>query len=76
RKVIYEQRQSFLEAEDVSDIIAVISIDVAEQLFHDYVSAGSMHELWDLECLEKALKTDYMIELDLQKLYEEDYSLG
>lgn len=67
RKVIYEQRQSFLEAEDVSDILADIRIDVAEQLFHDYVSAGSMHELWDLEGLEKALKSDFMIELDLQK---------
>ncbi|ALK94419.1 preprotein translocase subunit SecA [Francisella tularensis] len=76
RKVIYEQRQSFLEAEDVSDILADIRIDVAEQLFHDYVSAGSMHELWDLEGLEKALKSDFMIELDLQKLYEEDDSLG
>ncbi|ABI83233.1 preprotein translocase subunit SecA [Francisella tularensis] len=76
RKVIYEQRQSLLEAEDVSDILADIRIDVAEQLFHDYVSAGSMHELWDLEGLEKALKSDFMIELDLQKLYEEDDSLG
>ncbi|AJJ48113.1 preprotein translocase subunit SecA [Francisella tularensis subsp. novicida] len=76
RKVIYEQRQSFLEAEDVSDILADIRIDVAEQLFHDYVPAGSMHELWDLEGLEKALKSDFMIELDLQKLYQEDDSLG
>ncbi|AVC44564.1 preprotein translocase subunit SecA [Francisella tularensis subsp. novicida] len=76
RKVIYEQRQSFLEAEDVSDILADIRIDVAEQLFHDYVPAGSMHELWDLEGLEKALKSDFMIELDLQKLYQEDASLA
>ncbi|OIN84698.1 preprotein translocase subunit SecA [Francisella sp. TX07-6608] len=76
RKVIYEQRQSFLEAEDVSDILADIRIDVAEQLFYDYVPAGSMHELWDLEGLEKALKSDFMIELDLQKLYQEDDSLG
>ena len=72
RKVIYEQRQAFLDADDVSDILADIRIDVAEQLFHDYVPAGSMHELWDLEGLEKALKSDFMIDVDLQKLYEED----
>ncbi|MDE5035655.1 hypothetical protein, partial [Francisella tularensis] len=60
----------------VSVILADIRIEVAEQLFHDYVSAGSMHELWDLEGLETALKSDFMIELDLQKLYEEDESLG
>ncbi|MDE4938621.1 hypothetical protein, partial [Francisella tularensis] len=75
-KVISEQRQSFLEAEVVSDILADIRIYVAEQLFHDYVSAGSMPELWDLEGLEKALKSDFMIELDLQKRYEEDDSVG
>ncbi|API86696.1 preprotein translocase subunit SecA [Francisella uliginis] len=76
RKVIYEQRQAFLDAEDVSDILADIRIDVAEQLFHDYVPAGSMHELWDLEGLEKALKSDFMIDVDLQKLYEENDNLG
>ncbi|KYW82639.1 preprotein translocase subunit SecA [Francisella hispaniensis] len=76
RKVIYEQRQAFLDSGDVSEILADIRIDVAEQLFHDYVPAGSMHELWDLEGLEKALKSDFMIEVDLQKLYEEDDNLG
>ena len=76
RKVIYEQRQAFLDSDDVSEILADIRIDVAEQLFHDYVPAGSMHELWDLEGLEKALKSDFMIELDLQKLYEEYDNLG
>ncbi|AEB28478.1 preprotein translocase subunit SecA [Francisella hispaniensis] len=76
RKVIYEQRQAFLDSDDVSEILADIRIDVAEQLFHDYVPAGSMHELWDLEGLEKALKSDFMIEVDLQKLYEEDDNLG
>ncbi|NIY52513.1 preprotein translocase subunit SecA, partial [Francisella noatunensis subsp. orientalis] len=76
RKVIYEQRQAFLDSDDVSEILTDIRIDVAEQLFHDYVPAGSMHELWDLEVLEKALKSDFMIEIDLQKLYEEDDSLG
>ncbi|QIW10237.1 preprotein translocase subunit SecA [Francisella sp. LA112445] len=76
RKVIYEQRQAFLDADDVSDILADIRIDVAEQLFHDYIPAGSMHELWDLEGLEKALKSDFMIEVDLQKLYQENDNLG
>ncbi|ASG68001.1 preprotein translocase subunit SecA [Francisella halioticida] len=76
RKVIYEQRQAFLDADDVNEILADIRIDVAEQLFHDYVPAGSMHELWDLEGLEKALKADFMIEVYLQKLYQDDDNIG
>ncbi|KEI35681.1 protein export cytoplasm protein SecA ATPase RNA helicase [Francisella sp. W12-1067] len=76
RKVIYEQRQAFLDSEDVSDILNDIRMDVAEQVFHDYIPAGSMHELWDLKGLEKALKSDFMIEVDLQKLYQENENLG
>ncbi|QIV94277.1 preprotein translocase subunit SecA [Allofrancisella frigidaquae] len=76
RKVIYEQRQAFLDSEDVSDILNDIRMDVAEQVFHDYIPAGSMHELWDLKGLEKALKSDFMIEVDLQKFYQENENLG
>ncbi|AJC49240.1 preprotein translocase subunit SecA [Allofrancisella guangzhouensis] len=76
RKVIYEQRQVFLNSEDVSDILNDIRMDVAEQVFHDYIPAGSMHELWDLTGLEKVLKSDFMLELSLQKLYQENESLG
>ncbi|QIV96281.1 protein translocase subunit secA [Allofrancisella inopinata] len=76
RKVIYEQRQAFLDSEDVSDILNDIRMDVAEQVFHNYIPAGSMHELWDLKGLEKALKSDFMIKIDLQKLYRENENLG
>ncbi|MGQ4006042.1 preprotein translocase subunit SecA [Francisellaceae bacterium CB300] len=75
RKVIYEQRQEFLDAEDVTDTLADIRVDVAEKVFYDFVPAGSMSELWDLDGLEKVLKADFMIEVDLQKLYEENDQL-
>jgi preprotein translocase subunit SecA len=75
RKVIYEQRQSFLEAEDVTETLNDIRIDVAETVFHNYVPAGSMPELWDLAGLEGALKSDFMIEVDLQTLFEENDNL-
>lgn len=76
RKVIYEQRQSFLEAEDVTETLNDIRIDVAETIFHNYVPAGSMPELWDLAGLEGALKSDFMIEVDLQTLFEENDNLS
>ncbi|MCL4122467.1 UNVERIFIED_CONTAM: hypothetical protein GTU68_040691 [Idotea baltica] len=76
RKVIYEQRQSFLEAEDVTETLNDIRIDVAETVFHNYVPAGSMPELWDLAGLEGALKSDFMIEVDLQTLFEENDNIA
>ena len=75
RKVIYEQRQEFLDAEDVTEILNDIRVDVAERVFYDYVPAGSMSELWDLDGLEKVLNTDFMINVDLQKIYEENEEL-
>ncbi len=75
RKVIYEQRQEFLYAEDVADTLADIRFDVADKVFYDFVPAGSMSELWDLEGLERVLKSDFMIEVDLQKFYAENDDL-
>jgi preprotein translocase subunit SecA len=75
RTVIYDQRQEFLDAEDVADTLTDIRVDVAEKIFHDFVPAGSMSEIWDLDGLEKALKADFMIEVDLQKIYEENEEL-
>ncbi len=51
----------------MTDTLADIRVDVAEKVFYDFVPAGSMSELWDLDGLEKALKADFMIEVDLQK---------
>ena len=75
RTVIYDQRQEFLDAEDVTDTLTDIRVDVAEKIFHDFVPAGSMSEMWDLDGLEKALKADFMIEVNLQKIYEENEEL-
>ena len=75
RTVIYDQRQEFLDAEDVTDTLTDIRVDVAEKIFHDFVPAGSMSEMWDLDGLEKALKADFMIEVDLQKNYEDNEEL-
>ena len=75
RTVIYDQRQEFLDAEDVTDTLTDIRIDVAEKVFYNFAPAGSMFELWDLDGLEKALKADFMIEVDLQKVYEENDEL-
>jgi preprotein translocase subunit SecA len=75
RTVIYDQRQEFLDAENVADTLTDIRVDVAEKIFHDFVPAGSMSEMWGLDGLEKALKADFMIEVDLQKNYEENEEL-
>ena len=76
RKVIYDQRQIFLCSDDVSDVLIDMRNDVAESIFHNYIPAGSMQELWDVEGLDSVLKSDFMIEIELNKLYQEDQNLN
>ena len=72
RLVIYKQRQDLLNNENVSEIIEAMRSDVAEYLFYDYIPKDSMSELWDLEGLERALKSDFLIELPLNNIFEND----
>ena len=74
RKVIYKQRQDLLNNDDVSEILADIREDVAEQVFYEYVPKGSMSELWDLEGLQTALKNDFLIDINFEKMLEENES--
>tara|TARA_B110000977_G_scaffold193884_1_gene269548 strand:- start:237 stop:1097 length:861 start_codon:yes stop_codon:yes gene_type:complete len=75
RTVIYEQRQIFLDSESVSEILNDMRADVAEEVFHEYIPEGSMAELWDIEGLEKILKADFLLDIELQKMFNDDDSV-
>ena len=66
RKVIYEQRNELLDAEDVSDTVATIRRDVVSQVCSQFVPENSVDEQWDLAGLERAFSTDFAIELSIQ----------
>ncbi|QIL81447.1 preprotein translocase subunit SecA [Diaphorobacter sp. HDW4A] len=67
RKVIYQQRNDIIDAEDLSGLIAVMRDDVFTDVVRQYVPAESVEEQWDLPGLEKALAGDWQIELPLQE---------
>ncbi|HET9817673.1 MAG TPA: preprotein translocase subunit SecA [Rhodanobacteraceae bacterium] len=70
RKVIYEQRRELLESEDVAETVADIRRDVFESLAQQYVPNESIDEQWDLPGLQKALESDFGMELDLARWME------
>ena len=72
RKVIYEQRNELMEEEDISDTIEGIRRDVIEQVFLQYVTPGSVDELWDIPGLEKALEGEFGISADVSGWLEAD----
>ncbi|WP_313295388.1 preprotein translocase subunit SecA [Diaphorobacter sp.] len=66
RKVIYQQRNEILDAQDLSALIAAMRDDCLADVVHQYVPPESVEEQWDLPGLEKALAADWHIHLSLQ----------
>ena len=62
RKVIYQQRNELLEAEDISETTTAMRHSVIADIFHGHVPADSVEEQWDIPALERALVAELQIE--------------
>ncbi|APW43901.1 preprotein translocase subunit SecA [Rhodoferax saidenbachensis] len=71
RKVIYQQRNAILDAQDLSAQIASLREGCFHDLVRQYIPAESVEEQWDVPTLQKALADDWQMELDLQKQVSE-----
>ncbi len=65
RKVIYEQRNAILDADDLNAEVASLREGAISDLVHQYVPHESVEEQWDLPGLQRALQADWQISLDL-----------
>ncbi|MDM8357860.1 preprotein translocase subunit SecA [Pandoraea communis] len=70
RKVIYQQRNELLEANDVSETIAGMRQSVFEDLARTCVPVGTVEEQWDLKGLETTLREEWQLDLPLQSRIE------
>ncbi|MDO5625146.1 MAG: preprotein translocase subunit SecA [Pseudomonadota bacterium] len=75
RKVIYQQRNEILDAEDLSAQIAGLREGCFTDLVHQYVPRESVEEQWDLPGLEKVLAEEWQIALPLAKEVEQSSSM-
>lgn len=78
RKVVYEQRNDLLDANDISETVAAIRFDVVDNVISQYIPPQSLDEMWDIPGLEQRLKADFSLPLpvaqwlaDDKKLFEE-----
>ena len=70
RKVIYQQRNEILDTAELASLIDAMRDDCLTDLVHQYVPPESVEEQWDLPGLEKALASDWQVDLALQRLVE------
>ena len=75
RKVIYQQRNELLESDDISETINAMREGVLSDTITEYIPPGSMEEQWDEAGLEKALASEFQLELPVAQWLEQDKQL-
>jgi preprotein translocase subunit SecA len=76
RKVIYEQRNELLASADIGGTVSAMRDDVLTSAIDLYIAPGSMEEQWDVAGLEKALASQYSLDLPLRQWLDEDNTLN
>lgn len=66
RKVIYQQRNAILDAQDLTAQITSLREGCFHDLVRQYVPEESVEEQWDVQTLQRILGDEWTIELDLQ----------
>lgn len=75
RKVIYQQRDDILAANDVGPAIDAIRETVFRDLVAKHIPPQSFPEQWDMEGLEEKLSRDFLMDVKLAVWLEEDQEL-
>ena len=75
RKVIYEQRNAILDADDLNAEVASLREGAITDLVRQYVPHESVEEQWDLPGLQRALQADWQINLNLVGAVSESQSM-
>jgi len=65
RKVIYQQRNDILDAQELRAQIDALRDGAMTDLVHQFVPEESVEEQWDLPALEKTLREEWAVELPL-----------
>ncbi len=74
RKVIYEHRNELMGASDISEMVSEIREDVLNDVITKYIPAKTMEEQWDISGLEEHLEQEYLLELSLKEMLDNDDS--
>lgn len=75
RSIIYKQRNEILSSEDLSESVKAIRHDVVQEVVHTFMPPGTVEEQWDVPALEKAIATDFHLQLNIAAALEEDINL-
>lgn len=75
RKVIYQQRNEILEAQSLTEQIDNLRRSTMTEVVRTFVPQDSVEEQWDLPGLEKTLREEWQLEVDLKAEVEKASSI-
>ncbi|TAL19223.1 MAG: preprotein translocase subunit SecA [Aquabacterium sp.] len=67
RKIIYKERNEILDSEEISAKLSLLRHGSMGDVVQEFVPPGSVEEQWDLAGLEKVLKDDWHLDVDLRQ---------
>ncbi|MFZ6766411.1 preprotein translocase subunit SecA [Undibacterium sp. Di26W] len=76
RKVIYQQRNELLEAQDMSELISSLRHGMFHDIVREYVPAESVEEQWDIPSLEAVLRNEWALDIPLATMLAEEANLN
>ncbi len=75
RKVIYQQRNSLMEVDDISQSIVSIRRDVVNELIDESIPPQSLEEQWDVPGLEQNLEREFGVKFAVSEWLQDDADL-
>ena len=71
RKVIYQQRDDLLHADNIGEAIINMRLDVLESVFRAHIPPNSIDEQWQISELEQSLQNEFGVDLPVRQWLEE-----
>ncbi|MFP5447294.1 MAG: preprotein translocase subunit SecA [Alphaproteobacteria bacterium] len=72
RKAVFEQRQEFMEADDLTDVIAEMRADTIEDMVNRHMPPKAYAEQWDVDGLDERVREILGLELPIREWAAED----
>ncbi|WP_411287012.1 preprotein translocase subunit SecA [Phenylobacterium sp.] len=72
RKAVFEQRQEFMEATDISEIVGEMRLDTIEDFVSRHLPPKAYAEQWDIEGLDTHIQNYFGLELPLAEWAAEE----
>ena len=75
RKIIYDERNTLMAKDDISETIVSARAAVIEAVIDRYIIPQSLSEQWDIDGLEKGISDEFGITIPIGKWLEDDSEL-